>query len=56
MGFPSIDTTFMAQATGTARQDSLYQQVVGRLDTAENAGPGADSMQLNKALLTEMLV
>jgi hypothetical protein len=37
--YPSIDTLFMAQATGTARKDSLYQQVVGWLNTAENAGP-----------------
>jgi hypothetical protein len=36
-GFPSIDTTFMAQATGTARKDSLYQQIVGFLNTAESA-------------------
>lgn len=39
VGFPSIDTLFMAQATGTARQDSLYQQVVGHLSTSQNAGP-----------------
>jgi hypothetical protein len=37
--YPSIDTLFMSQATGTARKDSLYQQVVGWLNTAENAGP-----------------
>ncbi|HTQ02310.1 MAG TPA: DUF1552 domain-containing protein [Polyangiaceae bacterium] len=37
--YPSIDTTFMAQATGTARSDSLYQQVIGWLNTAENASP-----------------
>lgn len=37
--YPSIDTLFMAQATGTARKDSLYQQIVGWLNTAENAGP-----------------
>jgi hypothetical protein len=34
---PSIDTLFMAQATGTARHDSLYQQVVGFLNTASSA-------------------
>lgn len=39
VGFPSIDTLFMAQATGTARKDSLYQQVVAHLSTAENVGP-----------------
>ena len=38
-GFPSIDTLFMAQATGTVRKDSLYQQVVAVLNTAQNAGP-----------------
>ncbi len=37
--YPSVDTTFMAQVTGTARKDSLYRQVVGWLNTAENAGP-----------------
>jgi hypothetical protein len=35
--YPSIDTTFMAHATGTARKDSLYQQIVGWLNTAESA-------------------
>jgi hypothetical protein len=37
VGFPSIDTLFMAQATGTARKDSLYQQIVGWLNTAQSA-------------------
>ena len=36
-GFPSIDTTFMAHAPGSARSDSLYQQIVGFLNTAESA-------------------
>jgi hypothetical protein len=35
--YPSIDTTFMSHATGTARKDSLYQQIVGWLNTAESA-------------------
>jgi hypothetical protein len=39
VGFPSIDTTFMAQATGTVRKDSLYQQVVAVLNTAQSASP-----------------
>jgi len=39
VGYPSIDTLFMASVTGTARKESLYQQVVGRRDTAENRGP-----------------
>jgi len=39
VGHPSIDTLFMQQATGTVRRDSLYQQVVAVLNTAENAGP-----------------
>lgn len=39
VGFPSVDTLFMAQATGSVRKDSLYQQIVGWLNTAENAGP-----------------
>lgn len=39
VGFPSIDTLFMAQATGTARKDSLYQQIVAHRSTAENTGP-----------------
>jgi hypothetical protein len=39
VGVPSIDTQFMAQATGTVRRDSLYQQIVAVLNTAENAGP-----------------
>lgn len=39
VGIPSIDTLFMASVTGTSRKDSLYQQVVGRRDTAENRGP-----------------
>lgn len=39
-GYPSIDTTFMANnGGGTARNDSLYQQIVAVLNTAENAGP-----------------
>jgi hypothetical protein len=38
-GFPSVDTLFMAHATGTARSSSLYQQVVAVLNSAENAGP-----------------
>jgi hypothetical protein len=38
-GHPSMDTLFMAQATGTARSDSLYQQIVAVLNTAQNAGP-----------------
>jgi hypothetical protein len=36
-GFPSIDTIFMSKATGTARTDGLYQQIVGFLNTAESA-------------------
>ncbi len=39
VGFPSIDTLFMAQQTGTARSDSFYQQVVAERNSAENAGP-----------------
>jgi len=35
--YPSIDTLFMAQATGTARKDGLYQQIVGWLNTAQSA-------------------
>ena len=38
-GFPSIDTLFMSQVTGTARPDSLYQHIVGELSSAQNAGP-----------------
>jgi hypothetical protein len=39
-GYPSIDTIFMANnGGGTARSDSLYQQVVAVLNTAQNAGP-----------------
>lgn len=38
-GYPSIDTLFMAQATGTVRTDSLYQQIVADLNSAQNAGP-----------------
>jgi len=38
-GHPSIDTLFMANATGTVRNDSLYQQVVADLNSAQNAGP-----------------
>ncbi len=39
VGFPSIDTIFMAQQAGTARSDSFYQQVVAERNSAENAGP-----------------
>lgn len=39
VGFPSIDTMFMAQATGSARKDSLYQQIVAVLNGSENASP-----------------
>jgi hypothetical protein len=39
VGFPSIDALFMQQATGTVRSDSLYQQVVAVLNTAQNASP-----------------
>jgi hypothetical protein len=39
VGFPSIDTLFMQQATGTVRRDSLYQQVVAVLNTAQSASP-----------------
>jgi hypothetical protein len=39
VGFPSIDATFMQQATGTVRSDSLYQQVVAVLNTAQSASP-----------------
>ena len=39
-GYPSIDTIFMANnGGGTVRSDSLYQQIVAVLNTAENAGP-----------------
>lgn len=39
IGMPSIDTLFMAGVTGTARRDSLYQQLVAKLDPARNASP-----------------
>jgi hypothetical protein len=39
IGVPSIDTLFMAGVQGTARRDSLYQQVVAKLDPARNATP-----------------
>ncbi len=39
VGAPSIDTMFMQQATGTVRKDSLYQQVVAVLNTAQSASP-----------------
>jgi hypothetical protein len=39
VSFPSIDTLFMAHASGTARKDSLYQQIVGVLNGAENSSP-----------------
>jgi len=39
VGFPSIDTLFMQSATGTVRRDSLYQQVVAVLNTAQSASP-----------------
>jgi hypothetical protein len=39
VGFPSIDTTFMQTATGTVRNDTLYQQVVAVLNTAQSASP-----------------
>lgn len=39
VGFPSIDTLFMQQATGTVRKDSLYQQIVAVLNTAQSASP-----------------
>ncbi|HEY3496696.1 MAG TPA: DUF1552 domain-containing protein [Polyangiaceae bacterium] len=39
VGYPSIDTLFMAQATGSVRDDSLYQQIVADLNSAQNAGP-----------------
>jgi hypothetical protein len=39
VGFPSIDTLFMQKATGTVRKDSLYQQVVAVLNTAQSASP-----------------
>jgi hypothetical protein len=38
-GHPSIDTLFMAQATGSVRSDSLYQQIVADLNSAQNATP-----------------
>ena len=36
---PSIDALFMSQVQGTARRDSLYQQVVAQYNNAQNAGP-----------------
>jgi hypothetical protein len=39
IGIPSIDQIFMAGVQGTARRDSLYQQVVAKLDPARNATP-----------------
>jgi hypothetical protein len=39
IGMPSIDQIFMAGVQGTARRDSLYQQVVAKLDPARNASP-----------------
>lgn len=39
VGFPSIDTLFMQQATGTVRRDSLYQQIVAVLNSAQSASP-----------------
>ncbi len=39
VGHPSIDTTFMSRVSGTARSDSLYQQVVAVLNTAQSASP-----------------
>jgi hypothetical protein len=39
VGFPSIDTLFMQTATGTVRRDSLYQQIVAVLNTAQSASP-----------------
>ena len=39
IGVPSIDQIFMAGVTGTARRDSLYQQLVAKLDPARNATP-----------------
>lgn len=38
-GGPSIDTLFMAQQSGTAKNTSFYQQVVAHRNSAENAGP-----------------
>ncbi len=39
VGFPSVDTLFMQNVTGTVRKDSLYQQVVAVLNTAQSASP-----------------
>lgn len=39
VGYPSIDTLFMAQQTTSVRNDSFYQQVVAQRSSAENAGP-----------------
>jgi hypothetical protein len=38
-GYPSIDTTFMAQQSGTAHDASFYQQIVGETNGARNASP-----------------
>jgi hypothetical protein len=38
-GGPSIDTLFMAQQSGTAKNTSFYQQVVAERNSAESAGP-----------------